>query len=152
MEKLDILKYVMNTPNNTNRAVLESMLNGLESGESTMRQAMFWNGEVGSKEVIPYSENVAWVKVHNTPLLENELKDAYIVFYASENIACMKADTVAKLDDQILSVADGMVISVLSDCELGGLQFHTGLYLMKELAQDHGQVLSVIPNGSYIDL
>ena len=35
MNKNDILDYVMNTPGNTNRAVLSGMLDGLESGSGS---------------------------------------------------------------------------------------------------------------------
>lgn len=43
MDKNKILDYVMNTPGNTNRAVLNSMLSGLDSGNEVSRVLLYEN-------------------------------------------------------------------------------------------------------------
>lgn len=54
MDKNDILDYVMNTPSNTNRAVLSSMLNNISGGSVSESNAFIINDIITNSDELMY--------------------------------------------------------------------------------------------------
>lgn len=79
MDKNKILDYVMNTPGNTNRAVLSSMLNGLDSGDEVSRVLLYENNallfDVQGRPPIEYTSTFGednGLLLHPTLILADE--------------------------------------------------------------------------------
>ena len=118
MTKQDIIKYVMNTPHNTNKAVLSSMLNQLTDGSgssdfSTAEVTLANNPDFsGGVPVCSSEDDLEGIKVnalgdgtYTVPLWKGHL---YLVLY----------NTTVSISGNAELIYDGMAVDVYGDCTI----------------------------------
>lgn len=99
MDKQDIVNYVLETPYNTNKMVLESMLESLDGGGSGDNETLLWENSSKSESYNPFIDTHVPLETISS---YTKLKIIYHQIYTDETV-----ESVWNVDDFLNKKLDG---------------------------------------------
>lgn len=105
MEKLDIIKYIMKTPDNTNPAIIDSMLDELISSQPNPITWIEWSGDITGRAKIDMGDGDNFTyKVSKTILTAEDLNNMHLVTYddGDRYVGTLSSEEATDLDGAIL--------------------------------------------------
>lgn len=151
--KNKVIEYVMNSPENTNRAVLESMLEAINGGSASKKKVFYLTGneeDVTAQYPIDELITMLWgervVKLSEEPLTADEMNRTFVATSPYEGGAFWHTGEFSIANGGIIEGFDGgihmagvamngtpVVISILESVDVEGVTIQKGLYFGLDL-------------------